>query len=138
MADTGVQGKENLVSIADSDGTTMLVVEHQGDATYNNGKTTERVINKNGAMTYVAEAGATISFTITKSRPLLPAQARLFALADTAESVNVVYEDAKAGGHKRAGEFAVSIGDEAANVEGIVEVPVTLLCTTDVTETVNS
>ena len=138
MSDTGVQGKENLVSIADSDGTTMLEVEQQGDASYDNGKTTERVVNKNGQMVYIAEAGATITFSMSKSRPLLPGQARIFAVADTGQSVKVVYEDAKAGGHKREGEFAVSIGEEAANTEGMVEVPVTLLATTPVAETVNS
>ena len=136
----GVQGKDVLVFIAATDTAdpTMIEVEHQGDATYSDGKTTETVVNKNGKLVYVSEAGETIEFSLTKTRPLLPGQARVLALAGTGQSVKVAYDDPNSGGIKREGLFAVSVGQESANTEGLLEVPVTLLCTSSVTETVNT
>jgi len=132
-----VQGKEVLVKIDDGSGT-LLEVEFQNDATYNSGKTQNITRSKNGSSPWQAEAGATITFSFTKQRPLTAAQNRLYALSESGAASPCEYDDSATGGHKRAGNVHVTISDEPANTEGVVEVNVTLAFAGDPTTTVNS
>ena len=134
---TGVLGKDYLIYIDNGSGT-MLEIEYQNDAEFNTGKTSETKRTKNGSLPYQIEAGASISFSFQKLRPMSAAQLRLYALADSGAITAVTFEDKLTGGHKRAGNALVTITGEPTNVEGLVEVNVTLSFQGDAVTTVNT
>jgi hypothetical protein len=134
---SAVKGKDILFSIDDGNGT-MLEVEYQNDATYNSGKSQESARSKNGTLPYQTEAGATITFAFNKVRPLSAGQNRLYALSDSGAAAAVVYDDAKVGGHKIAGDANVTISEEGSGVEGVVSISVAIAFVDDPVRTVNT
>ncbi|MEP4195981.1 MAG: hypothetical protein ABJL99_10140 [Aliishimia sp.] len=120
-----VQGKDLLVSIDDGAGT-QVDVPYQGDATFNNGKSSEISVTKNGKHPFQQEEGASISFSIEKERPALTVHTRLRTLSDSAEPVAVEYKDKNSGGESMSGTALITLGEETSNVEGIVNVNVTI------------
>lgn len=139
MSAVGVEGQDVLISVHDgNDPGTDLIIEHQGDATYNTGVTQEKTKTKTGSVPYQRKEGATISLTMVKLRPLSVGQQRLWDLSTSGEIGKITMEDPNPGGHKRVGDAQVSRGEEASNVEGLIEVPFTIAFTTDPVESVNS
>lgn len=135
---TSVQGKDVLVSVMADNGTTLLEVEHQDDATYNPGKTLNKIKHKNATSANFTEEGEQITFSFAKQRPLSLGQNRIFELAKSEEAAICVYNDEKTGGHKREGLAKFSVGEESAGVDGLVNVPITVVFVGTVSEDVNS
>jgi hypothetical protein len=134
---TGVPGKEQLVRVDDGAGT-MLEVEYQGSATYATGVSQNLKKTKNGFLPFQTKDGATIKFAVTRTRPMSTAQARLYALAQSGEIVNWDYIDPTTGGLNRAGAAQVSLSDETANDDNLIEQEVTIAFVDDPTETVTA
>jgi len=120
----GVQGKEKLVKI-DISGT-MTEVDHQGDATFNTGKTGNISAQKNSKLPFQTEAGATVTFTIKKERPMLAAHTALIAAGSTGAIIAAEYADYTTGGESHSGDVQVTMGEESTGVEGLLEQGVTL------------
>ena len=132
----GVQGDDYLISI--HDGTNDIVIEHQGDATYNTGVTQQKTKTKTSSVPYQQKEGATLSLSFIKMRPLTTGQQLLWDASTTGDIVQITYDDPNPGGQKRVGNAQVSRGEETANVEGLVSVPFTVAFLTDPVETVNA
>lgn len=129
---TAVNGKDMRVFVHDGDDPGVMVeVPFQGDATYNSGKSAEQSRTKNGTHAFQNETGASITFTFERERPALPSHTRLQTLSDSGEAVAIEYRDANSGGLSITGDAVVTLGEEAANVEGLISVNVTLSFITD-------
>ncbi len=122
---TAVRGKDLLIYIDDGDGT-MTEVPYQGDATYNSGKSSEISVTKNGKHAYQTEEGASITFSFEKERPALAIHTRVRTLSETGASVAVEYKDQNSGGESYSGNAVISLGEQQANVEGVINVNVTV------------
>lgn len=120
-----VQGKDLLVFVDDGTGQ-MLEIPYQGDANFNPGKTSNVSVTKNGKHTFQSEAGAQITFSFEKERPALAAHTRLRTLSSTGALATVEYRDKNSGGESLSGMAQVTLGEEAANVEGIIVTSVTI------------
>lgn len=132
-----VKGEDVLVKVDDG-ASTMLTVEHQGDAQFNTGVDLSMIKTKTGFLANRTEAGETITFSFRKVRPLSTGQARVYALHDSGELIAVEYDDPNTGGHKVAGDAHVVITGEQSGVDDVVEVSVTLAFESDATRTVNA
>ncbi|UWQ77355.1 hypothetical protein [Leisingera sp. M658] len=135
---TAVQGEDNVIRIHDgADPGTMLEIEYQGDATYNNGVTQNLKRYKNGSLPYRSKDGTTLNFTMGKVRPLSAGQQRLWDVAESGELVQAEYDDPNSGGQKRSGIAQFSMGSEKAGTNDNVEVDFTLAFVDDPTTAVN-
>lgn len=124
---TAVKGKDYLVFIHDGGDPGQLVeVPYQGDSTFNNGKTSNISVTKNGKHPYQTDEGASVSFSFEKERPALAIHTRLRTLSETGAEVQAEYRDKNVGGESRSGTVLVTIGDEPANTEGVIVTNVTL------------
>lgn len=124
---TGVLGKDKLVHIHDgADPGEMVEVPHQGDATFNPGKSANISVQKNSKMPYNSDEGASVTFSIKKERPALAAHTRLRTLAATGEEVDVEYRDKHSGGESQSGKAVITLGEEGAGTEGLLEQQVTV------------
>lgn len=121
---TAVKGKDKIIKV--HDGTALVEVPFQGDATYNPGKTPQNSRSKNGGHAFHNEEGETITFAIEKERPALTVHTRLRTLAASGELVEIEYADKNTGGESKTGTALVTLGEESAGVDGVVTQQVTL------------
>jgi hypothetical protein len=135
----GVNGSDQLVYIMSDDPTPVqLEVEYQGDATFDTGVKQELKRVKNGTLPYRTKDGATLSFSVIKTRPLSLGQARLWDVAASGELVEVIFDDPNSGGHKRSGYAQISMGAEKANKDELIEPEFTVAWVDEPTEVVNA
>lgn len=120
-----VNQTDYLVKVDDGTGT-MIEIPYQGSATYDSGKRTEQSRTKNGTHAYQTEAGASLSFSFEKERPALAIHTRLRTLSETGEVVAIEYGDKNSGGELRSGTAVISLGEEEAGTEGVIETSVTI------------
>jgi hypothetical protein len=124
---TGVLGKDMLVFIHDgADPGALVEVPHQGDATYNPGKTAQNSIQKNSKLPYHTDEGASVTFTIKKERPAHAIHTRLRTLTGTSQQTQCEYRDKNAGGESYSGPVTVTVGEETTGTGGLLEQQVVL------------
>jgi hypothetical protein len=116
----------------------MLEVPHQGDATFNPGKSVNFSKRKNSNVPFETNDGATVTLTILKERPALTAHTRLATLAGTFEPVMVEYKDPNTGGEIQSGMAHISLGQETSGTDGHLEQEVTIAFVDDPTPGVSA
>lgn len=131
-------GGDSLFFLHDgADPGTMIEVEFQDNSKYSTGKKQETKRTKNGTLPFQTNDGATLTFSITKVRPLSAGQARLWAVAASGEIIQAEYKDPTSGGHVRSGYVQITMGDEEGANNSPIEVEFTVAFVDDPTEAVS-
>ncbi|MEM7505547.1 MAG: phage tail tube protein [Pseudomonadota bacterium] len=113
-------GKDKKVHIDDGTGT-MLEIIGQRDSTLNRGKTANQVKTKNTQVSFVEDAGVSITFNVATDTPLNASQARLLAVHRTEELVLVQQKSDTTGGQGIEGQARVVIAEETDPEQGVSE-----------------
>lgn len=119
-----VKGKDKRIKI-DVAGT-MTEVKHQGDTTFNLGKSASIVSTKNSKVPVTDDEGATLTFSILKERPAIAAHTALVNAAASETPISCEFADKNSGGEMHTGDVVVTLGEETTNVQGALEQQVTL------------
>lgn len=135
----GVRGQDQVIAIMSADPTPVpLEIEYQLDANYDTGVKQQLKKTKNGTLPFQTNDGATLSFSVVRTRPMSAGQQRLWDVAKSGELAEIIYEDPSAGGLKRTGMAQASIGSEKANNDELIEAEFSVAWVDDPIETVNS